>query len=336
MVNALNETDSLIVKQVVDGRIASLAKLITLLESKRWEHRIQAGVILSHLLPHTGKAIRIGISGPPGVGKSTFIEALGSEILKDNHHKIAILAVDPTSPLSGGSILGDKTRMESLAKHPSVFIRPSPSSGNLGGVNRHTREAILACEAAGFNIVIVETVGVGQSEVDVASIVDVFLVLHLPNSGDELQGIKKGILELADLVVINKADGSALPSARNAKLELDQALSFMRTKKSHTAGSHTPVLLASSTENTGIQAVLRTIKEIHDGMTKSGELLLRRKEQNLAWFHCELLDQLQERLAHLQPYLTAVAQAEADVAAGKTAASTAATLVIDGLFSKEK
>ena len=217
-------------EQILQGNRRAIAKAITLLESTRPESFEQGQELLESLLPHAGKALRIGITGVPGVGKSTFIEAIGLFLIKQGH-RVAVLAVDPSSQLTGGSIMGDKTRMNELAQHPHAFIRPSPSSGILGGVARKTRETMLICEAAGYDVVIVETVGVGQSETMVASMVDLFLLLMLPNAGDELQGIKKGVLELADLVVVNKSDGEQETLAKTAQSEYRKALHLLPSSK---------------------------------------------------------------------------------------------------------
>ena len=220
--NRLPDPEAL-AQAVLAGQRHALARAITLIESTRADHRQSAEALLEHLLPHTGNSIRIGISGVPGVGKSTFIEAFGLHVLNGGH-RLAVLAVDPSSPRSGGSILGDKTRMEELARDQRAFIRPSPSGGTLGGVARRSREALLACEAAGFDVIVVETVGVGQSETAVADLVDLFLLLLVPGGGDELQGIKKGIVEIADLIVVNKADGDLAAAAQyllNTFLDMD-------------------------------------------------------------------------------------------------------------------
>jgi len=237
------------------GRRRDLARAITLIESTRPDHRAAARALLEELLPATGGSIRLGISGVPGVGKSTFIEAFGRHVI-DRGHRIAVLAVDPTSARSGGSILGDKTRMEELARAPEAFIRPSPAGDTLGGVARRTREAMLACEAAGFDVIVVETVGVGQSETAVADMVDLFCLLLLPGGGDELQGIKRGIVEIADLIVVNKADGAMRDAARHAAAEYRHALTLLRPRD---ADWRVLLLQAAATENRGIDAVWETI-----------------------------------------------------------------------------
>ena len=336
MTSNLSKTDEIspdidsaeLVAKVVSGNRLALAKVVTLLESKRASHRTSAEAILSSLMPHAGNSIRIGISGPPGVGKSTFIEALGLHFLSKNQN-VAVLAIDPTSPITGGSILGDKTRMDLLARDPRAFIRPSPSSGNLGGVTRHTREAIVACEAAGFKTILVETVGVGQSEVAVASMVDVFVALQLPNSGDELQAIKKGILELADIVVVNKADGGLLPAAKLAKAELERAISLVRSEE----GGIPKVLLASSISGNGIPEVYSEIEARVHAQKKISHFGKRRSEQALAWFHAEIGEQLKDRLESLPRYQSLISDAETSAATGKIPGSTAARLLIESVFS---
>ncbi|MCH8891242.1 MAG: methylmalonyl Co-A mutase-associated GTPase MeaB, partial [Myxococcales bacterium] len=235
--------------------------------------------ILEELVPHAGRSMRVGVTGPPGVGKSTFIESLGIHLL-ERGHQVAVLAVDPSSPVTGGSILGDKTRMERLAQQAGAFIRPSPSGGSLGGVAERTREAILVCEAAGYDVVIVETVGIGQSEVSVRSMVDFFLVLLQPGAGDELQGIKKGVLELADSLVVNKADSAQLEAAERCAGEYARALGLLRAQSPNWAPR---VLMVSSLQGTGIDAVWETIMEHMAALESSGERQALRKEQARQW-----------------------------------------------------
>lgn len=275
-----------------DRRI--LAKTITLIESSRVEHQMAAQAILEKLLPHTGKAIRLGITGVPGVGKSSFIECLGM-LLIEKGLRVAVLAVDPSSNRSGGSILADKTRMERLSADDRAFIRPSPSGGTLGGVARKTRETMLVCEGAGFDVMIVETVGIGQSEMTVASMVDFFLVLMLAGAGDELQGIKKGFLELADALAINKADGDNMERARIAQKDYETALHLLRPI------SHNwlpPVLMCSARERTGIEAIWAVVLKHRDVMTASGELAQRRRGQSLAWMWSLVEEGLRDRFNH--------------------------------------
>jgi LAO/AO transport system kinase len=275
-------------EKLKQGQRRSLAKAITLIESKLDQDRSSAQKILNELLPITGKSIRIGITGVPGVGKSTFIEALGLYLIKAGK-KVAVLAVDPSSPIRGGSILGDKTRMEMLSRESNAFIRPSPSEGALGGVAQKTRETMLLCEAAGYDVVLVETVGVGQSEYQVAAMVDFFLVLMLPNAGDELQGIKRGIMELADALVINKHDGDNLHLAERTKGHYQNALHLMQQNKTW----QPQVKTCSSIENKGIQEVWEMILDYKVSCQESGDFETKRAKQKSEW-----LDSLiQEMLA---------------------------------------
>ncbi|MCW5893377.1 MAG: methylmalonyl Co-A mutase-associated GTPase MeaB [bacterium] len=261
------------------GDRRALAKAITLVESTRPDHQAAVQRLLERLLPYTGSAARVGITGVPGAGKSTFIEAFGLSLIADGH-RVAVLAVDPSSARSGGSILGDKTRMVRLSTAPEAYIRPSPSGGSLGGVARRTREAMLVCEAAGYDVILVETVGVGQSEVAVASMVDFFLVLMLPGAGDELQGIKKGIIELADALLVNKADGDNVARAGLAAAEYKNALRLFR----HTTATwDPPVLLVSALEGRGMDAVWGVIADHRGRLSATGELAQKRREQRRAW-----------------------------------------------------
>ena len=271
------------------GDRRALARAITLIESTRADHRAAADALLERLLPHTGNSVRVGVSGVPGVGKSTFIEAFGLHVLGLGH-RIAVLAIDPSSQRTGGSILGDKTRMVELSRQPDAFIRPSPAGTTLGGVARRTREAMLVCEAAGFDVILVETVGVGQSETAVADMVDLFLLLLLPGGGDELQGIKKGIVELADLVVVNKADGELAATARHTVADYRHALALLR----HGADWTVPVLSCSALRRTGIDAVWTTIGEHRAVMECSGARAARRAEQARAWLWSEIRESLLE------------------------------------------
>jgi LAO/AO transport system kinase len=270
------------------GDRRALARAITLVESTRPDHREKAEALLAELLPHTGGAVRLGISGVPGVGKSTFIEAFGLHVIGKGR-RVAVLAVDPSSQRTGGSILGDKTRMEELTRSPQAFIRPSPSGGTLGGVARRTREAMLVCEAAGFDVVIVETVGVGQSETAVADMVDLFMLLLLPGGGDELQGIKKGIVELADMVVVNKADGDMVAAARHAMAEYRHALALLKPAAS---GWRVPVLSCSSVTGNGIDEVWRTVCRYRDALDANGAIDARRAGQAKSWMWSEISESL--------------------------------------------
>ncbi len=267
-----------LVEDVVAGRRRALAKAITLVESTRADHQERAAAVLDALLPHTGRSLRIGLTGVPGAGKSTFIEAFGLHLIAQGL-KVAVLAVDPSSSRSGGSILGDKTRMERLCQNEAAFIRPSPSAGTLGGVAEKTREALLVCEAAGYDVVIVETVGVGQSETVVAGMTDVFVLLQLPNSGDDLQAIKKGIMELADVVIYNKADLDST-AAERAAMQMRSALGLL-----HPASPHwqPPVLQTSALHGQGIDKVWQTLLNYREALTASGELAEKRRRQSLDW-----------------------------------------------------
>jgi LAO/AO transport system kinase len=271
------------------GDRALLGRAITLVESNRPDHRHQAQELLSRLLPFTGAAHRVGLSGVPGAGKSTFIESFGCRLV-DQGHRVAVLAVDPSSSRSKGSILGDKTRMERLAGRDEAFIRPSPSGGSLGGVGRKTRETILVCEAAGFDVILVETVGVGQSETLVAEMVDVFVVLMLAGAGDELQGIKRGILELADVLAINKADGDRAAAAERARVETERALSILRPP------GHEPwsprVVTCSALEEIGLDAIWDLVAEHRQTMAAEGLLDDRRRRQQLEWMWAMVDEQL--------------------------------------------
>lgn len=273
------------------GNRRVLSKAITLIESSRSDHRKTAQDVMDRLLPHTGQAIRLGITGVPGVGKSTFVESLGMHLVGQGL-RLAILAVDPSSRRSGGSILADKTRMERLSTEPNAFIRPSPSGGALGGVARKTKETMLLCEAAGFDVILVETVGVGQSETTVASMVDFFLVLMLAGAGDELQGIKKGIMELADAVVINKADGDNVRPAAKARKAYENALHLLRPV---TESWTPPVLTCSALAHKDVDKVWEVVVAHNNALTASGELAAKRREQSLEWMWALIGDGLQER-----------------------------------------
>jgi LAO/AO transport system kinase len=276
---------------VRSGNRRILAKTITLIESAHPAHRQLGRSVVDSLLPETGKAARLGITGVPGVGKSTFIESFGM-MLVEKGHRVAVLAVDPSSSRSGGSVMADKTRMERLSVAPGAFIRPSPSGGTLGGVARMTRETLLVCEAAGFDVVIVETVGVGQSETTVASMVDFFLVLMLAGAGDELQGIKKGVLELADAVAINKADGDNIEKAEKARRSYEMALHLLNPT---TPTWSAPVLTCSALTMAGIDALWETIQDYRKRLSATGELAEKRRRQSLAWMWSRIEDGLKER-----------------------------------------
>ncbi len=301
----------------------AIAKAITLLESTRPEHRKQADELLNSLLPNTGNALRIGISGVPGVGKSTFIEALGLFLI-DQGRRIAVLAVDPSSSLGGGSILGDKTRMERLSVDERAFIRPSPASGTLGGVADKTREAMLVCEAAGYDTVIVETVGVGQSETAVAGMTDIFVLLQLPNAGDDLQAIKKGVMELADLVVVNKADLD-VGAATRARAQITSA---MRLFGPH-AHAALPVLQISALKGAGIDRFWQTLTDFIDAQRASGRLADRRHAQDQAWMWERIEAGLRQRFRQHAAVREALPAITGEVRAGRLAASVAARRLLD-------
>jgi LAO/AO transport system kinase len=275
-------------ERVSAGDRRALAQAITLVESTRPDHRAEARGLLDQLLPRTGRSIRVGLSGAPGAGKSTLIEALGLHAVEAGH-QVAVLAVDPSSSVSGGSILGDKTRMSDLGRRPEAFIRPSPSGGSLGGVARRTREALLLCEAAGFDVVLVETVGVGQSEVAVADLVDLFVLIASPAGGDELQGIKRGIMELADVIVVNKADGDLLPAATRAQADLRNAAHLLRPKR---PGWQVEVLLASALTGTGIAEVWERVTAGVEHLRRSGTLDALRGDQAVAWMWDEVREEV--------------------------------------------
>jgi LAO/AO transport system kinase len=301
----------------------ALAKAITLLESTKPTHRAEADALLAALLPHTGRSLRIGLSGSPGVGKSTFIEALGLFLVQQGH-RVAVLAVDPSSSLGGGSILGDKTRMEQLSVHERAFIRPSPSSGTLGGVAEKTREALLACEAAGHDVVIIETVGVGQSETAVAGMTDCFVLLQLPNAGDDLQAIKKGVMELADLVVINKADLDEAAATR-ARAQITSALRYLGPH----AHAGTEVLQLSALKSAGIEAFWAAVQRFATRQREAGRFDERRTRQNEAWMWERIEAGLRQRFRAQPAVAAALAATADDVKAGRLAASVAARRLLD-------
>ncbi len=310
-----------------DGDRRALARAITLVESTRPDHRDDAVALVDTLLPHTGSAIRLGISGPPGVGKSTFIEALGTH-LTGTGHRVAVLAVDPTSSRSGGSILGDKTRMERLVRDDNAYIRPSPSGGELGGVARRTREALLLCEAAGFDVVLVETVGVGQSEIAVADLTDLFVLLASPAGGDDLQGIKRGIMELADLVVVTKADGDLAAAATHACADIRRALHLLRPRHPEVPPQ---ALLASSLRGDGVAEVWAAVEEAHAALRAGGGLDRLRREQAKAWLWSELRAALELRLRTDAAVAAALPDVEAAVEAGTLSPAAGASELLGRL-----
>ena len=306
----------------------AMAKAITLLESTRADHRAQGDELLTALLPHTGHAFRLGISGVPGVGKSTFIEALGLYLIAHGH-RVAVLAVDPSSSISGGSILGDKTRMEKLSVHEKAYIRPSPSSGTLGGVAEKTREAMLVCEAAGYDVVIVETVGVGQSETAVASMTDMFCLMQLPNAGDDLQAIKKGVMELADLVVINKADIDAAAATR-AQAQITSSLRLLGQHGSPEHAHHDEkiwhpkVVQLSALLGQGVDGFWAAVTQFRSLQTASGRLAQRREQQAQAWMWERIESGLKQAFRSHPQVRQLLPQLSIEVIAGRLAASTAA------------
>lgn len=302
------------------GDRTMLSRAITLVESKRADHRRAAATLTQELLPATGKAVRVGITGAPGVGKSTLIDALGS-LLTGGDRKVAVLAVDPSSRRTGGSILADKTRMAQLASDANAFIRPSPASGTLGGVAAKTRETMLLCEAAGYDVVLVETVGVGQSELAVADMTDFFLVLVLPGAGDELQALKKGVVELADMIAVNKADGDSAARAKAAAAEYEAALRILVHPSPNWSP---PVVTCSALKGIGIAALWSKILAHREKLTRSGELAARRGEQQVKWMWAMLEERLFAPLRSDRTLKAALPRIEADVAAGRLAAAEAA------------
>jgi LAO/AO transport system kinase len=309
---------------VLTGSRSAIARAITLVESGRADHRALAQRILLRLLPHAENALRVGVTGVPGVGKSTFIDALGGRLL-DAGHRVAVLAVDPSSTRTGGSILGDKTRMTRLATDPNSFVRPSPTSGTLGGVARATRESLVIMAAAGYDVCLVETVGVGQSETVVAEMTDTFLLLALARTGDQLQGIKKGVLELADIVAVNKADGPHEQEAARAARELAGALRLLGRPA---GGWVTPVVTCSAHTGAGLDEVWSLVLQHEKTLRASGELERRRRDQGVTWMWDLVRDTLMDRLRH-SPELRAMApELEADVREGRLTAVLAAERLV--------
>ncbi|WP_394713645.1 methylmalonyl Co-A mutase-associated GTPase MeaB [uncultured Roseibium sp.] len=301
------------------GNRATLARAITLVESRKAEHRRIARELIQEVLPRTGQALRVGITGVPGVGKSTTIDTLGSNLTAAGH-KVAVLAVDPSSTRTGGSILGDKTRMAQLAVDRNAFIRPSPSAGTLGGVAAKTRETMLLCEAAGFDTILVETVGIGQSETTVADMVDFFLVLMLPGAGDELQGIKKGVLEIADMIAVNKADGDGATRARSAASDYRAALHILAPKSPTWTP---PVITISGLANEGLDALWEQVELHRTRMTASGEWQSRRADQQVAWMWDLLQQRMMEALKNDERTADRLKSLEASVREGETSVSIA-------------
>ena len=312
---------------ILEGNRAALSRAITLVESTRSDHRRAAAAILDRLAPKTGGAIRIGVSGVPGVGKSTLLDAFGS-MLTGIGHRVAVLAVDPSSVRSGGSILGDKTRMAKLSQDPNAFIRPSPSSGTLGGVAARTRETMLLCEAGGFDVVVIETMGVGQAEVAVADMVDLVLLLMIPGGGDELQGIKKGILEVADVIALNKADGDRVEAARAAAAELRSALNILARPS---ADWRVPVEIVSGLTGAGLEELWQAIGRYRDVHRASGAFQAKRAEQRVRWLWSSLDAAIRRRVTARESWRRELAAGEAAVRAGERAPSAVAEAILDAI-----
>ena len=325
MTSRKDDTVEELAKAVLGGDRAALPRAITLLESTRADHNEKAQQLLLELMPHSGNAHRVGISGVPGVGKSTSIEALGMHLI-EHGHRVAVLAVDPSSTRTGGSILGDKTRMARLAVHPDAYIRPSPTSGTLGGVAKATRQAIVLLEAAGFDVILVETVGVGQSEVAVANMVDTFVLLTLARSGDQLQGIKKGALELADIVVVNKADGEHLAEARKAARELSAAMRLIHPGETLW---RPPVLTMSAMEGTGLAELWDTVERHCQVLTDAGEFEERRRAQQVDWTWQMVRDTVLDRVLSNPEVRKIRADLERQVKAGVLTPALAAQQILD-------
>jgi LAO/AO transport system kinase len=326
----ISEDPQFYVQGVLNGDRRLIAKTITVIESSLPAHQRLAQAIIDRLLPYAGNAIRLGITGVPGVGKSTFIESLGT-MLVTKGHRVAVLAVDPSSKRSGGSVLADKTRMEKLAVEQKAFIRPSPSGGTLGGVARKTRETMILCEAAGFDVIIVETVGVGQSETAVASMVDFFLVLMIAGAGDELQGIKKGILELADAVAVNKADGNNVERAEFARRQYETALHFLAPSSPNWTP---PVLTCSALEMIDVDVIWETVLEHHRIFTQTGELKANRKKQAVEWMWSLVKEGLKDRFYQHPEVKKNLPETIKEVENGITASTLAACRLLDLLENR--
>ena len=315
----------LLAEAILGGDRRALARAITIIESTRRDHRAESGALLEQLMPHTGKSVRVGISGAPGVGKSTFIEALGNHVI-DQGHKPAILTIDPSSAISGGSILGDKTRMETLARREEAYIRPSPSGTTLGGVTRRSRETLLLCEAAGFDVIIVETVGVGQSETKVADMTDMFVLLLQPGGGDQLQGIKRGIMELADLVLVNKADDDLKALARKSASEYKHALALLRPR---TVDWVVEVQTCSARDNAGIGEAWEVVTRHQEALKSGGQLDTLRANQARTWMWSEVQDSLIADLRDDPEVKKQIPALEEAASSGRIPAATAAERLLD-------
>ena len=316
------------VEGILRGDITILSQAITLIESNKPEHYDQAQQIIERCLPHAGRSVRIGITGVPGAGKSTFIEAVGNMVVS-LHHRLAVLAIDPSSERSGGSILGDKTRMESISSNPDIFIRPSPSAGSLGGVARKTRETIVLCEAAGFDVIFIETVGVGQSETAVHSMVDMFMLLQISGAGDELQGIKRGIMEMADMMVITKADGENRQKAELARAQFQSALHLFPMPES---GWRPKVYTCSAVAETGLEEVWKGVEEFLDHIESNGYFQSNRNRQNKYWMYESINDALKDSF-YRDPAVTAhLADVEQRVLDAKLSSFIAAKELLDIYF----
>ncbi len=313
---------------VTSGDVLTLSRAITLIESTLPADRKMSQEVLNGVLPNTGKSLRIGITGVPGVGKSTFIEALGLHLCKHGH-KVAVLAVDPSSQRSGGSILGDKTRMEELSHHKNAFIRPSPTGNSLGGVANKTRETMLLCEATGFDIILIETVGVGQSEVAVKGMVDFFLLLMLAGAGDELQGIKKGIMEMADGIAITKADTENIKASKKARLAYQNALHLFPPSDT---GWYPKVVTCSALENTGIEEIWQMIKSYEEHMTKDNKLIGQRQQQNVNWMYETINAELRNQFYENPKAMEMIKELERKVKIAEITPQTAAQLILNSKF----
>ena len=319
------------VEGILNGNITILSQAITLIESNNHEHYAQAQEIIERCLPYAGKSVRIGITGVPGAGKSTFIEAIGG-MVASLKHRLAVLAIDPSSERSGGSILGDKTRMESISSNPNIFIRPSPSAGSLGGVARKTRETIVLCEAAGYDVIFIETVGVGQSETAVHSMVDMFMMLQISGAGDELQGIKRGIMEMADMMVITKADGENVHKAELAKVQYQGALHLFPLPES---GWRAKVYTCSSVEKSGLEEVWKGVEEYLDHIEANGYYIANRNRQNKYWMY-ESINEVLKSSFYQNPLIAErIEEVEQKVLSAKQSSFIAAKELLDLYFGQK-